>query len=220
MMAAFGASPAMGSRASERSRLSLLGEPQTPRGPRSIPARTSAAEGGRLDCGSTAERRRRCRDRGQELTTEPLPCLINSAGSSTYPSRKSVRTTRATPFPGRWPREGSAEKRKIIGGHTIGSLPRFAAAGPGDAGDGCRPRAWFFVSAPPRWVPATVAGLSRGASRASPGNVSTAPTLSRAGTAWNAGRRGIRGVPPCRIQACRGKSRPSGGRRFRACAVL
>jgi hypothetical protein len=31
------------------------------------------------------------------LKTEPLPCLINSAGSSTYPTRKSVRTTRATP---------------------------------------------------------------------------------------------------------------------------
>ena len=47
--------------------------------------------------GSAAERRRRCRDRDQELKRDPLPCLINSAGSSTYPTRKSVRTTRATP---------------------------------------------------------------------------------------------------------------------------
>jgi hypothetical protein len=34
--------------------------------------------------------------RDQELKKEPRPCLINSAGSSTYPAWKSVRTTRAT----------------------------------------------------------------------------------------------------------------------------
>src|SRR5215469_7934455 len=46
-----------------------------------------------------AERRRpeRCRNRDQELKREPFPCLINSAGSSTYPARKSVRRPRATP---------------------------------------------------------------------------------------------------------------------------
>ena len=83
-------------RAFEKSRLSPLGAPQTPRCPSSFQARTSAAEGGRLRFGSAAERRRRCRDRDQELKRDPLPCLINSAGSSTYPTRKSVRTTRAT----------------------------------------------------------------------------------------------------------------------------
>ena len=31
------------------------------------------------------------------MKREPFPCLINSAGSSTYPARKSVRRTRATP---------------------------------------------------------------------------------------------------------------------------
>ena len=84
-------------RAFEKSRLSPLGAPQTPRCPSSFQARTSAAEGGRLRFGSAAERRRRCRDRDQELKRDPLPCLINSAGSSTYPTRKSVRTTQATP---------------------------------------------------------------------------------------------------------------------------
>jgi hypothetical protein len=55
------------------------------------------------DCATAlaAERRRpeRCKNRDQELKREPFPCLINSAGSSTYPARKSVRSTRATPFP-------------------------------------------------------------------------------------------------------------------------
>ena len=30
------------------------------------------------------------------MKRDRLPCLINSPGSSTYPARKSVRTTRAT----------------------------------------------------------------------------------------------------------------------------
>ena len=82
-----------------KSRLSSLGAPQTPRCPRSFQARTSAAEGGRLRDAFGAARRRpdRCKIQDQELKTEPLPCLINSAGSSTYPTRKSVRTTQATP---------------------------------------------------------------------------------------------------------------------------
>jgi hypothetical protein len=86
-------------RASQKSQLSSLGAPQTPTGPRSFQARTSAAEGGRLRDAFGAARRRpdRCKIQDQELKTEPLPCLINSAGSSTYPTRKSVRTTRATP---------------------------------------------------------------------------------------------------------------------------
>jgi hypothetical protein len=86
-------------RASQKSQLSSLGAPQTPTGPRSFHARTSAAEGGRLRDAFGAARRRpdRCKIQDQELKTEPLPCLINSAGSSTYPTRKSVRTTRATP---------------------------------------------------------------------------------------------------------------------------
>ena len=86
-------------RASEKRRLFPLGAPQTPRGPRSSQARTSAAEGGRLRDASGAARRRpdRCKIQDQELKTEPLPCLINSAGSSTYPTWKSVRTIRATP---------------------------------------------------------------------------------------------------------------------------
>ena len=56
-------------------------------------------KGGRLRAAFGAARRRpdRCRIHDQELKTEPLPCLVNSAGSSTYPTRKSVRTTRATP---------------------------------------------------------------------------------------------------------------------------
>jgi hypothetical protein len=90
-------------RASQKSQLSSLGAPQTPTGPRSFQARTSAAEGGRLRDAFGAARRRpdRCKIQDQELKTEPLPCLINSAGSSTYPTRKSVRTTRATPFAAR-----------------------------------------------------------------------------------------------------------------------
>ncbi len=74
------------------------GDRQTPQCPRSIRARTSAADGGGLHHGFADERRRawRCRIQNQELNSEPLPCLINSAGSSTYPARKSVRTTRAT----------------------------------------------------------------------------------------------------------------------------
>ncbi len=81
-----------------KSRLSSLGAPQTPRCPRSFQARTCAAEGGRLrDAFGAAHRRpNRCKIQDQELKTEPLPCLINSAGLSTYPTRKSVRTTRAT----------------------------------------------------------------------------------------------------------------------------
>ena len=83
-----------------KNRLSSLGAPQTPRCPRSFQARTSAAEGGRLRDAFGAARRRpdRCKIQDQELKTEPLPCLINSAGSSTYPTRKSVRTTQATPL--------------------------------------------------------------------------------------------------------------------------
>ena len=84
-------------RAFGKSRLSSLGAPQTPRCPRSFQARTSAAEGGRLRDAFGAARRRpdRCRIHDQKLKTKPLRCLINSAGSSTYPTRKSVRTTRA-----------------------------------------------------------------------------------------------------------------------------
>ena len=76
------------------------GDRQTPRCPRSFRARTSAAEGGRLHHGFADERRRawRCRIQGQELNSDPLPCLINSAGLSTYLARKSVRTTRATAY--------------------------------------------------------------------------------------------------------------------------
>ena len=86
-------------RASEKSRLSSLGASQAPTGPRSLQARTSAAEGGRLRDAFGAARRRpdRCKIQDQELKTEPLPCLINSAGSSTYPTWKSVRTIRAAP---------------------------------------------------------------------------------------------------------------------------
>ena|SRR5579883_2311294 len=101
MIAALGASYAVAfTRASQKSRLSPLGAPQTPTGPRSFQARTSAAEGGRLRDAFGAARRRpdRCKIQDQELKTESLACLINSAGSSTYPTRKSVRTTRATPF--------------------------------------------------------------------------------------------------------------------------
>lgn len=63
-----------------------------PRCPRSFRARTSAAEGGRLHHDFADERRRawRCRAQGQELNSDPLPCLINSAGSSAYLARKSV----------------------------------------------------------------------------------------------------------------------------------
>jgi hypothetical protein len=73
-------------RATTKNRVSALRAPQTSKRRRSFPARTSPAEGGRLRCGSAAARRRRCRDRDQELKREPLPCLINSAGSSTYPA--------------------------------------------------------------------------------------------------------------------------------------
>ena len=78
--------------------MSAAGNRQTPRCPRSFQARTSAAFGGRLHHGFADERRKacRCRIHDQELNSEPLPCLINSAGSSTYLARKSVRTTRAT----------------------------------------------------------------------------------------------------------------------------
>ncbi len=69
-----------------------------PRYTRSSWAQTSAAARGRLrDAFGAAHRRpNRCKIQDQELKTEPLPCLINSAGLSTYPTRKSVRTTRAT----------------------------------------------------------------------------------------------------------------------------
>jgi hypothetical protein len=84
-------------RATAKNGVFAPGARQTPKSPRSFRARTSPAEGGRLRCGFAAARRRRCRDRDQELKAEPLPCLINSAGSSTYPAQKSVRTIRATP---------------------------------------------------------------------------------------------------------------------------
>lgn len=73
---------------------------------RQVPKPSVLAERGLLppeaaDCATAlaAERRRpeRCKNRDQGLKREPFPCLINSAGSSTYPARKSVRRTRATP---------------------------------------------------------------------------------------------------------------------------
>ena len=81
------------------------GDRQTPQSPRSFRARTSAAEGGRLrDAFGVARRKSdRCKNPDEELKTKPLSCLINSAGPSTYPARKSVRTTRATS-----PRKGVA----------------------------------------------------------------------------------------------------------------
>ena len=131
-------------RASEKSRLSSLGASQAPTGPRSLQARTSAAEGGRLRDAFGAARRRpdRCKIQNQELKTEPLPCLINSAGSPTYPTRKSVRTTRATP---RCPDVspscigvadiGGEELdepagRSLIGGKSAGSDPTAATVTP------------------------------------------------------------------------------------------
>jgi hypothetical protein len=62
----------------------------------------SAAEGGRLRCGSAAERRRpkRWRIQDQKLQSDALRCSINSADPSTYRSGISVRKIRATPnFP-------------------------------------------------------------------------------------------------------------------------
>lgn len=69
-----------------------------PRYTRSSWAQTSAAARGRLrDAFGAAHRRpNRCKIQDQKLKTEPLLCLINSAGSSTDLTRKSVRTTRAT----------------------------------------------------------------------------------------------------------------------------
>src|SRR6185437_10599374 len=75
---------------------------------RQVPKPSVLAERGLLppeaaDCATAlaAERRRpeSCKNRDQELKRERFPCLINSAGSSTYPARKSVRRTRATPLP-------------------------------------------------------------------------------------------------------------------------
>jgi hypothetical protein len=88
---------------------------------RQVPKPSALAERGLLppeaaDCATAlaAESRRpeRCKNRDQELKREPFPCLINSAGSYTYPTRKSVRRTRATPVrlsrgPRYWPAESS-----------------------------------------------------------------------------------------------------------------
>jgi hypothetical protein len=104
---------------------------------RQVPKPSALTERGLLppeaaDCATAlaAERRRpeRCRNRDQELKREPIPCLINSAGSYTYPTRKSVRMTRATPddkvhmhtifrMPGFIPRPFGKKKVAVLAQH-------------------------------------------------------------------------------------------------------
>lgn len=91
---------------------------------RQIPKLSVLTERGLLppeaaDCATAlaAERRRpeRCNNLDQELKREWFPCLITSAGSSTYPARKSVRRTRATPH-GLAPVEHMDEQIRVMPG--------------------------------------------------------------------------------------------------------
>jgi hypothetical protein len=84
------------SRGSRKIRISATQTRRIPKCSSSSWTRTSAAFGGRLRFAFGAERRRLDRYRIQDLKKDSTTGLINSAGPSTYPLGKSVRTTRAT----------------------------------------------------------------------------------------------------------------------------
>jgi len=74
----------------------IVPKPRRPKRSSPTRTRTSAAKGVRLRDAFGAEGRRDDRYWIQELKNDSTACLINSAGPSTYPPGKSVRTTRAT----------------------------------------------------------------------------------------------------------------------------